>query len=406
MGEVYRARDRRLDRDVAIKVVSDLLTADADRLARFRREAQVLASLNHPNIAHVYGFEEASTAPAGAAAFLVMELVEGRTLAEVIDAGQGLCLEDALAIGRQIALGLEAAHEQGIVHRDLKPANVKLRDDGTVKVLDFGLAKAVAANTPGAAADAMSSPTLTNRATQLGMILGTAAYMSPEQAKGRPVDKRADIWAFGVVLYEMLTGRRLFDGDSVAETIGLVATREPDWTALPPGTPTRVRRLLGRCLTRDPKERLRDIGEARIALGDADAATEREPQRAVAAAPRPSLALMIASGLTLAVVAGTAGWLWGSRLTGAPDANPAPYRAEIVPTPADAFNQRSTAALFTFTPDGEALIYASADPAARRLYRRNRNAPVAIPIAGTEGAYGPCVSHAMAPRSASSRTAR
>ena len=383
MGKVYRARDTKLNRDVAIKVLSELVVADADRVARFRREAQVLASLNHSNIAHLYGFEDSSPA------FLVMELVEGPTLADLIDASKGIRIEDALPIATQIALALEVAHEQGIVHRDLKPANVKVRDDGTVKVLDFGLAKAVETNASTASADAMNSPTLTNRATQLGMILGTAAYMSPEQAKGRSVDKRADIWAFGVVLYEMLTGRRLFDGDSVAETIGFVATREPDWTALPPATPVGVRRLLRRCLTRDPKQRLRDIGEARIALADLSA-SDIEPTRPEAASRTPPRAALLAGALALVVIATSAGWFWGSRTPEVPIV--APYRSEIVPTPADAFERRSTATQLTFTPDGRTLIYASTDPAARLLYRRDRDSAVAVPIAGTEGAYGPFAS--------------
>ena len=261
MGEVYRARDTKLNREVAIKVLPEAFAADVERLARFTREAQTLASLNHPNIAAIYGIEDGA---------LVMELVEGRDLAELIGAARAtpyvpLPLAEALAIARQIAEALEAAHDLGIVHRDLKPANIKVREDGTVKVLDFGLAKAT---DPGGAsgATAANSPTLTARATQMGTIIGTAAYMSPEQARGKSVDKRADIWAFGVVLYEMLTGRRAFEGDEISDILAAVLRQDIDWTTLPPDTPPRVRRLLERCLDRDPKARLRDIGEARVLL--------------------------------------------------------------------------------------------------------------------------------------------
>jgi serine/threonine protein kinase len=214
MGEVYRASDTKLNRDVALKILPEAFATDPDRLARFRREAQVLASLNHPNIGHIYGFEDS-----GATHALVMELVEGPTLADRIALGP-IPLADALPIARQIADALEAAHDNGVIHRDLKPANIKVRDDGTVKVLDFGLAKTADAATSGV--DAASSPTLTARATQMGMILGTAAYMAPEQARGKAVDRRADIWAFGVVLYEMLTGRRAFEGEEISDVLAAV----------------------------------------------------------------------------------------------------------------------------------------------------------------------------------------
>ena len=230
MGEVYRARDGTLNRDVALKVLPEPFALDTDRLARFRREAQVLAALNHPNIAAIYGFEESTSVHA-----LVLELVEGPTLADRIAQGP-MPVDEALPIARQIAEALEAAHEQGIIHRDLKPANIKLRPDGTVKVLDFGLAKALAPEQGGAAAAHLSqSPTITSPAmmTGVGMILGTAAYMSPEQARGKPVDKRADIWAFGCVLYEMLTGRRAFDADDVSLTMARVLEREVDFDLLP-----------------------------------------------------------------------------------------------------------------------------------------------------------------------------
>jgi len=275
MGEVYRARDTKLGRDVAVKVLPESLAGDPDRLARFHREAQVLAALNHPNIAQIYGFEDS-----GATHGLVMELVEGPTLAERIEHGV-VPLPEALAIAKQMAMALEAAHELGIVHRDLKPANVKVKEDGTVKVLDFGLAKALDP-TIGSSADVMNSPTLTARATQLGTILGTAAYMAPEQAKGKAVDRRADIWAFGVVLFEMLAGQRAFKGDDVSDVLAAVLRQEIDWNALPAGTPVNVRRVLARCLERDPKLRLRDIGDVWIGM---DAAEAPAP---VAAAPLPA----------------------------------------------------------------------------------------------------------------------
>ena len=236
---------------------------DPERLARFTREAQTLAALNHPNIAHIYGLEET---PRGVRA-LVMELVEGEDLSALIARGP-MPLAEALPIARQIADALEAAHEQGIVHRDLKPANIKVKPDGTVKVLDFGLAKALDPEGPDATADVSNSPTLTARATQMGMILGTAAYMSPEQARGKSVDRRADIWAFGVVLYEMLTGRRAFEGEEISDVLAAVLRQDIDWTALPAGTPLAVRRLLRRCLEKDPRKRLSAIGDARLELDE------------------------------------------------------------------------------------------------------------------------------------------
>ena len=255
MGEVYRARDTTLGRDVAIKILPRHFTADPERLARFEREARVLAALNHPNIGAIYGLEAASGVRA-----LVLELVEGETLAVRIQRGPAP-VTDALTIARQIADALDAAHEKGIVHRDLKPANIKVTPDGVVKVLDFGLAKA--------AAGERQSPTVTLGSTQEGTILGTAAYMSPEQARGQAADKRTDIWAFGCVLYEMLTGRAAFPGDTVSDTIAAILERDPDWVALPATTPPLATRLLQRCLEKDPKRRLRDIADARDDLDDA-----------------------------------------------------------------------------------------------------------------------------------------
>lgn len=251
MGTVYRATDTKLNREVAVKVLPDIFAADPDRFARFTREAQVLASLNHPNIAAIYGVEDRA---------LILELVEGPTLAERIALGP-IPLDEALPIALQIAEALEYAHEKGIVHRDLKPANVKLTPDGRVKVLDFGLAKALASDPiPGNPA---SSPTLTMRATMAGIVIGTPAYMSPEQAKGKPVDRRADIWAFGILLAEMLTGRSMYMGGTVSEVLAAVIMSEPE---IPKSAPPQVRSLLRRCLEKDPQFRLQAIGEARISL--------------------------------------------------------------------------------------------------------------------------------------------
>ena len=304
MGEVYRATDSHLKRSVAIKVLPASMANDADRLMRFQREAEVLAALNHPNIAAIYGLEKTPDLTA-----LVMELVEGKDLSEIIagvstNGAPALHLQDALPIAKQIADALEAAHEQGIVHRDLKPQNIKVRADGTVKVLDFGLAKAM--DSPGAEApelrrDSNNSPTMTSPAmTAMGMILGTAAYMSPEQAKGRAVDRRADIWAFGVVLYEMLSGRRAFEGEDVSDLLVAVLSKDVDWSALPASTPPSIVTLIRRCLQKDPKKRLRDIGEARLLLEDPASQTVMAP--VTSPAPRSRLGWIVASVLALALI--------------------------------------------------------------------------------------------------------
>ena len=298
MGEVYRATDTNLKRQVALKVLPVLVAGDADRLARFQREAEVLAALNHPHIAQIYGVEKSATGTA-----LVMELVEGEDLSQRISRG-AVPLDEALPIARQIAEGLEAAHEQGILHRDLKPANIKVRADGTVKVLDFGLAKAL--EPAGASHDASQSPTITSPAmlTSAGMILGTAAYMSPEQAKGRPADRQSDIWAFGCVLFEMLAGRRAFEGEDVADTMAAVLRGDPDWRALPAGLSSGVTVVLRRSLARDRRNRLRDIGDARFLLDDLTAAPVADgPQRIVAMRRRESVAWVL-SALLLAVLGG------------------------------------------------------------------------------------------------------
>ena len=260
MGEVYQATDTKLKRQVAIKVLPESVAGDSERLARFQREAEVLASLNHPNIAAIHGLEDSDGTKA-----LVMELVEGPTLADRIARG-AIPVDEALPIAKQIAEALEAAHERGIIHRDLKPANIKLRPDGTVKVLDFGLAKAM--EQPGVASPSVSqSPTITTPAmTQMGMILGTAAYMSPEQAKGRAADKRSDVWAFGAVVYEMLAGTRAFKGEDVSDAMASVLKADTDWDAFPESVPLLMVNILKQCLQRDRRNRIRDIGDVLLAL--------------------------------------------------------------------------------------------------------------------------------------------
>jgi serine/threonine protein kinase/Tol biopolymer transport system component len=310
MGEVYRAVDTRLHREVALKVVPGSLAQDPERLARLTREAQVLASLNHPNVGAIHGLEDVAGRPV-----LVLELVEGPTLADRIAQG-AIPLEEALSIARQIAEALEAAHEQGIVHRDLKPANIKVRFDGTVKVLDFGLAKALSRTDAGSSVspklDVTASPTLLSPATMTsaGIILGTAAYMAPEQARGKPADRRADIWAFGAVLYEMLAGRRAFEGDEVTDTLAGILRGEPSWDALPSSTPSPIRRLLRRCLEKNPRERLQAIGDARIEITDALSRPDVEPAGAVSpATSRTRQLIPVAAACAAAVLlAAVATW--------------------------------------------------------------------------------------------------
>jgi len=341
MGEVYRARDGKLNREVAIKVLPEAVAEDADRLARFQREAQVLASLNHPHIAAIYGLEKAGSVEA-----LVLELVEGETLAERIAQGP-MPVDEALAVARQIADALEAAHEKGIVHRDLKPANVKVTPEGKVKVLDFGLAKALTGDA--SSPDQTHSPTLTAAATQAGVVLGTAAYMSPEQARGKAVDKRADIWAFGAVLYEMLSGQKAFEGETVSDTLAAVLRADIDWSRLPVGTPAAVSGVLHRCLDRDPKHRLRDIGDARIALEDLAASGNRTaaPAGTIPAAPAPRSIWPWLAGILAAALIGAlaARWTFSAQRAAA-----RPVRFEVgVPAV-------STAAI---SPDGRQLAIAS-----------------------------------------------
>ena len=308
MGEVYRARDTKLDRDVALKVLPEAFTADPDRLARFEREAKVLASLNHPNIGSIYGLEEAEGVKA-----LVLELVEGPTLADRIKRG-AIPFDEALPIAKQIAEALEAAHEQGVIHRDLKPANIKVKDDGTVKVLDFGLAKALGPDSDGSPSE---SPTQTAAAaTRTGVLMGTAAYMSPEQARAESVDRRSDVWAFGCVLFEMLTGTCPFAGKGASETLANVLKGEPDWGGLPGNTPALVRRLLRRCLDKERKERLQHIGDARVDIRDALDGTSAAETAAVPTAHSVgrSRTLMWLGVVATALLAGLGGWLANSRL--------------------------------------------------------------------------------------------
>jgi serine/threonine-protein kinase len=374
MGEVYRARDSRLKRDVAIKVLPADVATDRERLARFQREAEVLASLNHPHIAHVYGIEESSGTSA-----LVMEVVEGEDLAQRIERGP-IPLDEALPIAKQIAEALEAAHDAGIVHRDLKPANIKVRADGTVKVLDFGLAKALE---PGAAlarhslgeggsrepgADLANSPTIASPAmTERGLILGTAAYMSPEQARGRPVDRRADLWAFGCVLYELLTGRKAFAGDDLTDTLTAIMRDEPDWDALPRETPESVRRLLRRCVRKDVRERLRDAGDARLELDPGDRTPVGEPP------PRTSparMAMVGGAGLVLgALVTALSVGTW-SRTPRAPASI---TRLSLAPSVAAPFAaDAEDASTIAITPDGRRVFYTARrlDPDGARIAAR------------------------------------
>jgi serine/threonine protein kinase len=311
MGEVYRAHDTKLARDVALKLVPELFASDRDRLARFTREAQALAALNHPNIAHIHGLEEN-----GGVRAIVMELVEGEDLAQRLVRGP-VPVDEALQMARQIAEALEAAHEQGIIHRDLKPANIKVRVDGTVKVLDFGLAKALTADarraSSGPAAPA-NSPTITSSATGVGVVLGTAAYMAPEQAKGKPADTRVDIWAFGCVLFEMLSGTRAFDGDDISETVVSVLSKEADWQRIPKEA-SAARPLIARCLMKNPKQRLQAIGDARILIEELMSGSVEQP--ALSPLPRRSIARRLAPAALAAVVSSalTGSWQYTASCT-------------------------------------------------------------------------------------------
>ena len=383
MGEVYRASDSRLSREVAIKVLPSEVADDPERLARFKREAQALAALNHPNVGAIYGLEEADGAP-----FLVLELVEGETLADRLDRGP-LPLGEALELARQIADGLAAAHDKGIVHRDLKPANVKLTPDGQAKVLDFGLARAYAPEGSGPSSPSLShSPTLAAQGTAAGVILGTAAYMSPEQARGKAVDRRADVWAFGVIVWEMLTGQRLFAGETVSDILAGVLRAELEWKALPAGTPPAVERLLRRCLARDPKQRLHDVADARLEIQDALAAkgeTGAAPG-ADAAAPRQRALLPWTLAGVFALAAAGLGVLAARHL----GERPGVVRFEV-PAPAQTEFQlvSNRPGPVAVAPDGKSLVFAAASEGQTRLYLRRLDETEARPLGGTEGAMYP-----------------
>jgi serine/threonine protein kinase len=371
MGKVYRATDTNLKRTVAIKVLPEAVATDAGRVARFQREAEVLASLNHPNIAQIHGLEKSDGTTA-----LVMELIEGPTLADRIAQGP-IPIDEALPIAQQIVDALEAAHERGIVHRDLKPANIKLRPDGTVKVLDFGLAKAL--EPVPADIDTARLPTVTSPAmTGLGVILGTAAYMSPEQARGRAVDKRSDVWAFGCVMFEMLAGVQLFGGADVTESIAAIVRAEPDWGKLPPDTPAAIRRLLRRCLAKDPKERLMDIGVARLEIKDALTAPSSEANAAAARplgrARLPWIVAAMSIALTLAVVP------WSLRRQ---SVDPFPMQLEIAaPT---GLSPDSLA----LSPDGKQLAFVAPVNGIKSLWVRQLDQDRAQPVPGTNDASLP-----------------
>jgi Tol biopolymer transport system component len=376
MGEVYRARDRKLGRDVAIKLLPRAFADDPERITRFAREARVLAALNHPNIGAIYGLEEADGIRA-----LVLELVEGPTLADRLRSGP-LSIGEAIRAARQVAGALEAAHEKQIVHRDLKPANIKVTPQGTVKVLDFGIAKML-----DAAADGLpESSTLTAvAATRAGVVLGTVAYMSPEQARGQDVDKRTDIWAFGCLLYEMLSGRSPFAGSTVSDTIGAILHREPDWTRLPGGTPPAVPRLIRRCLQKNASERLRDIGDARIELNEA-LEPGAEPAQGVPAPARHTW-LPWAIAATMALV--TLGvWFWAARHTG-PATPPLVTRTTVTLPAQQQLDTEESAAPLAISPDGRRLAYVARHARGAQLYLRNLDAFDAVPLTGTDGARYP-----------------
>jgi serine/threonine protein kinase/Tol biopolymer transport system component len=363
MGEVYRALDTKLKREVAVKVLPDSFARDPERMLRFQREAEVLASLNHPNIAHIYGVEQSA---------LVMELVNGQTLPS------GLPLDTALNYAKQIAEALEYAHERGVIHRDLKPANVKVTPEGVVKLLDFGLAKAIE-DPASAGEDPGKSPTLTLGATRLGVILGTAAYMSPEQASGKTADRRADIWSFGVVLFEMLSGKRAFEGESVSDTLATVLKLDPDWSVLPTDTPQAIRKLIQRCLKKDRKQRLQAIGEARIAIEETLNGTSQESEAVPTVAPRKrSLVPWAIAGLLFAGLSALA--FVHFRDTRVPQPL---VRLDVDLGPGVRLGQ--VGADVILSPDASRLVYVSQN----RLFTRRLDQPQATALAGTEGSALP-----------------
>src|SRR5215472_4429836 len=378
MGEVYRARDTKLGRDVAIKVLPEAFARDFARMSRFGREAKLLASLNHPNIASIYGLEDS-----GATHALVMELVEGPTLADRIKQSP-IPVDETVRIARQIADALEYAHERGIIHRDLKPANVKVTNDDAVKVLDFGLAKALEDDP--SSIDISTSPTISRMATMQGVLLGTAAYMSPEQAKAKPVDRRTDIWAFGCVLYEMLTGKMAFSGETVTDTLAAVVMKDPDWSQLPPKTPMRVRVLLQRCLQRDVRQRLQAMGDARISLEEVlSGAPEGTPSPAVGSPAKQWW--WLASGIAVVIVAAAASLATWS-LKPAPVS---PVTRTVIDLPPGQHLAGLDRPALALSSDGRQLAYVAATQgsSAEQIYLRAMDSAETRAIPGTEGARGP-----------------
>jgi Tol biopolymer transport system component len=384
MGLVYRARDTKLNRDVAVKILPDAFASDVDRLARFTREAQTLASLNHPNIAHIHGLEESSGVRA-----LVMELVEGDDLSQRIARG-AIPVDEALPIAKQIAEALDAAHQQGIIHRDLKPANIKLRPDGTVKVLDFGLAKALAPEQdPASGTPRSQSPTITSPAmlTGLGIVLGTAAYMAPEQAKGREADKRSDIWAFGCVLYEMLTGRRPFDGEDMTDVLGAVVRLEPRWQALPSDVPAPVRTLLRQCLVKDRRRRVGDIAAALFVLDHQESLAPTAP-----GAPRSNRIAWLVTALSVIAMVVTA--VVALRVSRSVAPTPDPIQFSVAPPEKTVFGGPAAggtgrAVQLAISPDGRNIVFVAGAQSAFQIWLRPLASEEARPIQGTEGGAFP-----------------
>ena len=370
MGEVYRATDTKLNRDVALKVLPDAFAADSDRMARFSREAQVLASLNHPNIASIYGLEDADDKHA-----LVLELVEGETLAERIGKG-AIPPEESLKIALQIAEALEAAHEKGIIHRDLKPANVKITPEGKVKVLDFGLAKALEDEIP--ATDLTSSPTRTG--TAVGVIMGTAGYMSPEQARGQPVDKRTDIWAFGCVLYEMLTSKQVFSGETATDILGAIVHKDPDWDALPKGTPRAIQRLLQRCLQKDPRRRIHDVADARIEIEEGLQSPTSEGQSGpVSVGPSRQVLPWVLLAVVSVIAFGIA------LVDSAEQVDVHPVRLSVFEP--EGVRLSPIASSFSLSPNGRLLAFTGATPDGKRLiFVRPMDSLTSQSLSGTDGA--------------------